>query len=122
MTLRVLQTLSDVSNDKSTIVIPIPLDFFASRPSRSQNGSPPDSGGSAALAAASTTAAHSSAPLCELKLNNERTIAICPHCNSQFNVTEVLGNARYDRMPDVPGQQIKCGRCAKIFSLPDTEE
>lgn len=114
MTLRVLQTLSDVSNEKATIVVPIPIDMLGGL------------GNVAATAESSVKelpkeAAAPSVPSAKLNYQSDQTVAICPHCDSQFNVTEVIGKMRYDRLPDVPGQQVKCGRCGEIFTLPGTE-
>ncbi len=139
MTLRILQTLSDVSSDKTTIVIPIPIDLL-SRPS--------GDGASTALApevvtsdirhAKNTSDGVSFAsiaelpvpiatpnsmdefPIATLKLLGSRTTAICPKCQAKYDITEILGNLKYDQRPDIPGQQARCRQCQVIFSIPET--
>jgi len=61
-------------------------------------------------------------PTAELRLKGDRTLAICPNCHAKFNVTDVLGNARYDKDADVPGLQVKCTQCDTLFTLPEVTE
>jgi len=121
LTLRVLQTLGDLSNAKSTVVVPLPWDLMA--------GSSGD--GLQQLAAEAMQAAATppdappdtapAPPVCRLDYQKDRTIALCPECSAQYNVTEAIGNLRYDQMPDVPGVQLKCKRCDTVFTLPGSE-
>ena len=118
MTLRVLQTLSDVSNDKTTILMPIPIDMLTAAQAGSASGPSNQLG---VDPAASPTVAGDGAedefPFAELKLRGDEMVAICPSCEAKYNVTDILGHMRYDRRPDVAGQQIKCKRCEAIFTL-----
>jgi hypothetical protein len=61
------------------------------------------------------------APLCKLEYQAHRTLAICPDCGSKYNVTDVLGDMRYDKRADIPGVQIQCKRCLSIFTLPGSD-
>jgi len=109
MTLRVLQTLSDVSNDKTTVVVPIPIDMLT----REATG--------AAAPAIDRRPAASEFPMGTIKIQGEKTVAICPGCDAKYNVTNILGEMKYDEAPDVPGQQARCKRCDEIFTLPQTD-
>ncbi len=131
MTLRILQSLTDLSNDKSTIVLPLPWELLGSIAQSSQPIGPqqqttplevdvdleppasePDDG---------ETSKEQEAPLCKLEYQAHRTLAICPDCGSKYNVTDVLGDMRYDKRADIPGVQIQCKRCLSIFTLPGSE-
>jgi len=74
------------------------------------NGSPPIAAGGEIGTAA---------PTAELRLRGEKTLAICPNCHAKFNVTDVLGDDRYDKEPKVPGIQVKCNQCGTLFTLPE---
>jgi regulator of protease activity HflC (stomatin/prohibitin superfamily) len=116
LTLKVLQTLSDLSNSKSTVVIPLPWDLLQSS-AKSVLGQAEQT---AAASAASSDAEEP--PNAKLRYEADRTIAVCPICKAQYNVTEVMGDMRYDRMPETPGIQIRCKRCEGIFTLPGSED
>jgi len=109
MTLRILQTLSDLSNDKSTVVIPLPVDMLSTL------------GGGRAVAAAPAAAAkgRSPAPLPRARTRtvNGLRVADCPSCGKKYNVSEILGDERYDARPDVEGQQVRCTGCQTEFTL-----
>lgn len=121
MTLRILQTLSDVSSDKTTIVIPIPIDLLnrAGGP-----GAPselvPDAHRLQDAGAATLPGQGDAIPTATLKLRGDRTIAICPACQAKYDITEILGNLKYDERPDIPGQQARCRHCQAIFSIEQT--
>jgi len=116
LTLKVLQALSDLSNSKSTVVIPLPWDLLQG----GAKGLVEQSG--QAVAAPKASSEIEGPPNAQLKYETDRTIAVCPICNAQYNVTEAMGNMRYDRMPEVPGIQIRCKQCEGIFTLPGSEE
>jgi len=118
MTLRVLQTLSDVSNDKTTIVIPVPIDLLTRQSPSAAHVSPATS---AASQSSDTTAVVSDVPMGEIRLRGDKTVAVCPSCNSKYDVTAILGESKVDVAPEIPGQQIKCKRCNQIFTLPEAE-
>lgn len=46
-------------------------------------------------------------------------VATCPECGARYDVTEVLGDMKYDRNPEIPGQQARCRKCSSIFTLPE---
>ena len=48
-----------------------------------------------------------------------KTVAVCPACGARYDVTEVHGDMKYDRYPDVPGQQARCRKCDAVFTLPE---
>ncbi len=109
MTLRVMQTLSDVSNDKSTVVLPIPIDLL-----NALGGNGIHLGGAGAAAPSAQLV-----PLADLVMReNGEIIATCPTCEAAYNVAEILGSAEYDDDPDTPGQQVKCQSCGGLFTLP----
>jgi len=109
MTLRVMQTLSDVSNDKSTVVLPIPIDLLNALGGNGIN-----------LAGSACTAP--SIPEAELLLReNGDMIATCPTCGAAYNVAEILGSEDYDDDPTTPGQQVNCDKCGGMFTLPKIE-
>lgn len=115
MTLRVLQTLSDVSNDKSTVVIPVPVDMLT----RAQPvvGVPtPD----AASEKQSISPHVPEYPVAEIQTRGEKTIAICPSCQAKFNVSSILNDKSFDQDLEVPGVQLKCKRCETMFTVPET--
>ena len=56
-----------------------------------------------------------------LKHIEGKAIAVCPACNSRYNVTSVLNDPLYDYELSEPGLQIKCRKCGTIFTLPGTE-
>ena len=64
----------------------------------------------------------STLPTAELRLRGDKTLAICPNCQAKFNVTDALGDARYDKDSDVPGIQVKCTQCDTLFTLPETTD
>jgi hypothetical protein len=126
LTLRVLQTLGDLSNQKSTIVVPLPWDLLAGSGGSGlgkllQDGAVAPASETPSPTVSPAAAPDDSPPLCKLDYQQDRTIAVCPKCAAQYNVTEVLGNMRYDQMTDVPGVQIKCKRCETVFTLPGSE-
>lgn len=104
MTLRVLQTLSDVSNDKSTVVIPIPVDMLS------------QGGGTSAV----TPSPETSYPIATIESRGGKTVAICPSCEAKFNVTSILGKDEYDQDTETPGIQLKCKRCSTVFTIPES--
>ena len=140
MTLRILQSMTDLSNDKSTVVLPLPWEMLAGL---AQSAVPVGSHGQEPLSSPlgvdvdaesaeqdasgpsdseeSETVRLEQAPLCKLEYQAHRTLAICPDCGSKYNVTDVLGDMRYDKCADIPGVQIQCKRCLSIFTLPGSE-
>jgi hypothetical protein len=131
MTLRILQTLTDLSNDKSTIVLPLPWDLLSEVAGRLKTPSPEADVATPEMQAedlqpqgaedVSEPAAESEAPLCRLEYQPHRTLAVCPGCDAKYNVTDVQGDMRYDKRPDIPGLQIQCKRCLTVFTLPGSE-
>jgi hypothetical protein len=135
MTLRILQTLGDLSNDKSTVVLPLPWDLLSEVVGRlrtpnsvvggaapavqAQTGPPPSTEGVSQPAGKSV--GNPEAPLCKLEYQAHRTLAVCPECDSKYNVTDVMGDMRYDKRPDILGLQIQCKRCLAVFTLPGSE-
>jgi len=115
MTLRVLQTLSDVSNDKTTVIVPIPVDMLAML----GGGSPASAARAAALTDVEQEEPDDPYPIAALKLIGRKTVAICPSCETKYNVTDVLGDMERDELPDITGQQVKCKRCGTTFTLPE---
>ncbi|MCP4116960.1 MAG: hypothetical protein GY737_16460 [Desulfobacteraceae bacterium] len=105
MTLRILQTLNDISSDKSTIVVPIPMDLlsgkqldkFADPPVQDQKQAP---------------------ALSDIAIRENKLYCFCPECSQQYDVTDIAGADRYDKLPNVPGQQIGCKKCGALFTLP----
>jgi flotillin len=67
-----------------------------------------------------SSAAETIPPMAQVEGTPEKTIAVCPGCGKRYNVTAILGDPKFDQMPDVPGQQLKCKECGKFFTLPDT--
>ena len=113
MTLRILQTLSDVSSDKTTIVVPIPIELLNRH--TAETSSTPASRPVEPIAEVAT----SNVPaMATLKLKGDRTVAVCPSCQMRYDSTEIVGNMKYDVSPDIPGQQARCRQCQTIFSLP----
>ncbi len=109
MTLRVMQTLSDVSNDKSTVIMPIPIDLLNAL------------GGGKGLAGLTDAIVAPPTPE-ESKLvlrPGGELIATCPYCDMQYNVGEIVGKAEYDDDPNAPGQQVNCESCGRLFTLPN---
>jgi uncharacterized protein YqfA (UPF0365 family) len=84
-------------------------------------GGSPIAGGATALAAMPVAVAGDAEgfPMAVLERRDDKAIAQCPGCGSKYNVTEVLGDMKYDQSPDAPGQQARCKKCGAIFTLPD---
>lgn len=120
MTLRILQTLSDVSNDKTTILMPIPIDMLTAFRAGAEPSFDQLDVDSVSSPLGTDESTDHVFPVADLKLQGERTVAICPSCDAKYNVTDILGNMRYDGRPDVPGQQVQCKRCETLFTLPET--
>lgn len=118
MTLRVLQTLSDVSNDKTTIVIPVPIDLLTRQSPSSADIS---SAVSATSQSSEPTAVVPDVPMGEIRLRGDKTVAVCPACNSKYDVTAIIGESKVDAVPEIPGQQIQCKRCNQVFTLPEAD-
>ncbi len=135
MTLRILQGLSDLSNDKSTVVLPLPWDLLSEMAGKLKAPSPEVNVAVPAVQAetvqqpsseevsqpTSDPVSDPEAPLCKLEYQAHRTLAVCPECDSKYNVTDVMGDMRYDKRPDIPGLQIQCKRCLTVFTLPGSE-
>lgn len=140
MTLRILQALGDMSNDKSTVVLPLPWDLLSDvasklAPARVAEVEPvseplkrvSDAGTSESVDSPTATADVDSAAgtpaiaYCKLEYQAHRTLAVCPACDAKYNVTDVLGDMRYDKREDVPGLQLQCKRCTTVFTLPGSE-
>jgi len=125
MTLRVLQTLNDVSNDKMTVVVPLPVELFPHLGQAAANSQPAVESVSPQKSVVPEPAKGSSSetpPLGRLKIADDKILGVCPHCDTQFNVTQALANMRYDRMPDQPGMQLRCAICSEIFTLPEVSK
>ncbi|MAT39591.1 MAG: hypothetical protein CL946_08295 [Ectothiorhodospiraceae bacterium] len=118
MTLRVLQTLSDVSNDKTTIVVPVPIDLLTR-----QSPSPVDisSATSATSESPELLVNVPDVPMGKIKIRGDKAVAVCPACNARYDVTAILGESKVDAAPEIPGQQIQCKRCGQIFTLPEVD-
>jgi flotillin len=72
-----------------------------------------------APAPAAAPAAGKAAPRrAALKRAGAKVIATCPECSTRYDVTDVLGDARFDEDPQAPGQQVRCSHCSTIFTLP----
>ncbi len=109
MTLRVLQTLSDVSNDKTTVVMPIPIEMLTMFQNQNSDHGKSDS---------AQPAAKGSTPVGQLKMSRGKAVAICPGCEARYDVSEIAGNPDYDVDPETPGQQLRCRKCSAEFTLP----
>jgi regulator of protease activity HflC (stomatin/prohibitin superfamily) len=111
MTLRILQTLSDVSNTGNSVVIPIPTEFLPMQ-------------GRIGMAAASlpqpmhpSSSAVGSFPTAKVTTKSNQQIAACPQCATQYRVDEIRNDPKYDARPDVDGLQLRCANCQVIFEL-----
>lgn len=100
MTLRILQSLNDMSNNKSTIVVPIPIELL----SGGGNKKPIEE----ALNA-------------KIQISEEKIIATCPYCKELYNVSSVINKKEMDENLEIPGLQIRCRECNKYFTLPEVE-
>ncbi|MCG6156671.1 SPFH domain-containing protein [Rubinisphaera margarita] len=109
MTLRVLQTLSDVSNDKTTVVMPIPIELLTMFQNQRSEGDRAPRGDSTGV---------QTGPMGELRMSGGKAVATCPGCGAKYDVTEIAGNPDFDVDPEVPGQQLRCRKCSIEFSLP----
>jgi len=109
MTLRVLQTLSDVSNDKTTVVMPIPIEMLTMLRNQHSEHGKPDS---------PRPVEEQSTPVGELRMSGGKAVARCPGCGARYDVSEIAGNPDYDVDPDAPGQQLRCRKCSAEFTLP----
>ncbi|WP_027709493.1 SPFH domain-containing protein [Zooshikella ganghwensis] len=98
MTLRILQTLSDISSDKSTVVVPIPIELLS---------------GSNSL----TAQYNDIVPVADIEMVSDQVFCYCPSCEQRFNISEVTKNERYDKNPDLPGIQLSCTKCKTLFSV-----
>jgi len=116
MTLRVLQSLSDLS-DKSTVVVPLPIDLLTGIGAGSSN---PQNGENttAKRIVDNNSEGGTVIPACKLEYETNRTMAVCPVCQQKYNVTNIQGDVRYDKLPDVPGLQLQCKKCETVFTLP----
>jgi hypothetical protein len=152
LTLRVLQSLTDLSNEKSTIVVPVPWDLLGGikepkdttaavpepreaasaqpvddpsktvpEPRVAVSSQPVDDPSKTVPVATAATVAADEFPYCKLEYQSHRTLAVCPQCETKYNVTEIQGDMRYDKRADVPGLQIQCKRCPTVFTLPGSE-
>ncbi|MBU2713969.1 SPFH domain-containing protein [Zooshikella harenae] len=97
MTLRILQTLSDISSDKSTVVVPIPIDLLSG--------------------SSGTTVYNDIVPVADIECINNQIFCYCPSCEQRFNISEVAKNERYDKDPDLPGIQLSCTKCKTLFTV-----
>lgn len=114
MTLRILQAMNDLSNNKSTVVIPLPVDFMSALGNGRTGRLPTALGGD--------TPSHKSSVVTALRESHPRVengiaVADCPNCGAKFNVSDIMGDKGYDARPDVTGQQIKCSKCKTDFTL-----
>ena len=82
--------------------------------------------GPTAAATSSPQPAPSSAappfPTAKLEFRNDKVVAVCPECGKKYDVTEAMGDMRYDAHPEIPGQQVMCKECNKVFTLPDKKK
>ncbi len=127
MLLRVLQTLSDISSEKSTVVIPIPIELMSigqSGPAAKPVVHTPAPEPAAVPAAPVTPAAPAVAdaetglPFARLLFRDGTTLSECPKCKAHYDVEQVLGNSEFDQDPDRPGLQLRCSECDTMFTLP----
>lgn len=58
-------------------------------------------------------------PLAALRLEGQRVVVVCPACQAAHDVTHAIGDMRYDKDPNVPGQQMKCRSCGAVATLPE---
>jgi regulator of protease activity HflC (stomatin/prohibitin superfamily) len=98
LTLRVLQTLTDLSNDKATVVIPLPMDMLT-------HLNP-----------------HSKEPKTTVKTafiqqHSDSKKANCPSCGQLYKVDNVLVDPKFDIDPNSPGIQLQCKKCHDVFTL-----
>jgi uncharacterized protein YqfA (UPF0365 family) len=96
-------------------------DAFRAGALRSDGSARSSSSGTTAVAAVPVAVAGDPGgyPMAVLERRDDDTIAHCPGCGAKYNVTEVLGDMKYDQAPDTPGLQAKCKKCSAIFTLPD---
>lgn len=104
LTLRVLQSLTDMSNSKSTIVMPIPIELFP-HAKQALNAGTYDLERGHLIADIYSEENHK-------KLN-------CPYCGKKYKADNVIGNYRMDTDPDTPGIQLQCKACHKTFTVGD---
>jgi regulator of protease activity HflC (stomatin/prohibitin superfamily) len=114
MTLRVLQTLNDISNTKSTVVVPIPVDFMTTLKSFAPQILKDPAGPGPISLDAVDTESYPEAPVFK---EDGKQKSNCPHCGAKYNVSDILGLVGVDRDPNVPGQQVKCKLCKTVFTL-----
>lgn len=112
MTLRILQTLSDMSNSKSTVVVPIPIELLS--------GLGLGSSGKHKKGHCKEHTASSKSdmpPIAKVFEKEDGMRANCPHCHAHYKVNNVMGNYKFDQDDSIPGIQLKCKKCSEIFTL-----
>lgn len=116
MTLRILQTLSDMSNSKSTVVMPIPIDFLSGLQGMGGTGHNNLQGpvGDVAPSLSPPPPPKKAKPY---KASDGKVKADCPYCGARYKVDNVLGNNKFDVDPETPGIQLNCKKCHKTFTL-----
>jgi regulator of protease activity HflC (stomatin/prohibitin superfamily) len=101
LTLRVLQSLTDMSNSKSTIVMPIPIEMFPGLNKKVEQ-----------VKSNSHLIAEIYSEGGDKKMN-------CPYCGKKYNANNVVGNYKLDKDPSTPGIQLKCKQCGEVFTVGD---
>ncbi len=60
--------------------------------------------------------------LAKVKVVDQNLFAFCPSCHTRYEVSKIIGDARFDAHPDVPGQQVRCKKCETEFTLPELDD
>lgn len=103
MTLRILQALTDMSNSKSTIVVPIPIDLLTN------------------LKGADEVNVPKKTIRARVYKKADKDMADCPHCHAKYKVGNVIARPeKYDEDDSEPGIQLTCKKCQHIFALEES--
>ena len=124
MTLRILQTLSDLSNSKSTVVIPLPIDLLSNITGGNRPNVNMDTDSTSTMSFnqlgsnLNQDTASNTTRISKVYSVESKSKANCPHCGKIYKVDNVLENkTRFDRDAEMPGLQLKCKVCEKLFTL-----
>jgi uncharacterized protein YbjQ (UPF0145 family) len=58
-------------------------------------------------------------PLAKLRFEGQKVVVVCPACQATHDVTHALGDLRYDKDKNAPGQQVQCRSCQTVSTLPE---
>lgn len=106
LTLRVLQSLTDMSNSKSTVVMPIPIELFPNGMNNVLNQTE-----------SSQVIEKSKNKVTKVYDQNGTSKFDCPNCSKTYNAKNIVDNKKYDRDPNEPGIQLICKVCSCMFTL-----